>query len=172
MTQASPTPDTEPAKPCADPKASEFDFWLGEWTAEWGEDGRGTNVVTKALGGCVVLENFTDLDLDPRSLVGMSVSTYVARESCWKQTWVDNQGSYLDFKGGMTDEGMVLSRQRNTRERRSTSGWSGTTSRRIPLNGIGTDPMMGVRPGRRSGTSTTTGREAAGGEGSAPHARD
>lgn len=111
MTQASPTPDTEPAKPCADPKASEFDFWLGEWTAEWGGDGHGTNIVTKALGGCVVLENFTDLDLEPRSLVGMSVSTYVARESCWKQTWVDNQGSYLDFKGGMTDEGMVLSRQ-------------------------------------------------------------
>jgi hypothetical protein len=97
-------------EPCADPKAAEFDFWIGEWAATWGEDGRGTNVVSKVLGGCVVLENFTDLDPDAESLVGMSVSTYVAGESCWKQTWVDNQGSYLDFRGGRTDEGMVLGR--------------------------------------------------------------
>ncbi len=100
--------DAERIKPCTDPKASEFDFWLGEWTAEWGEDGHGTNVITKALGGCVVLENFTDLDAGRQPLVGMSVSTYVPRESCWKQTWVDNQGGYLDFKGGMTDDGMIL----------------------------------------------------------------
>lgn len=110
MTEASTTPNAESVKPCSDPKASEFDFWLGEWTAEWGEDGHGTNVVTKALGGCVVLENFTDLDPGPQSLVGMSVSTYVARESCWKQTWVDNQGGYLDFSGGFRRGVMDLRR--------------------------------------------------------------
>ena len=102
---------TDRIVPCSDPQASEFDFWIGEWSAEWGDGGKGTNVISKTLGGCVVLENFTDLDSEPGSLVGMSVSTYVAGESCWKQTWVDNQGSYLDFKGGKTERGMVLSRE-------------------------------------------------------------
>jgi hypothetical protein len=103
--------ETRPAAPCSDPKASEFDFWLGEWSAEWGEGGHGTNMITKTMGGCVILENFTDLDPGPDALLGMSVSIYVAKESCWKQTWVDNQGGYLDFKGGMTDGQMVLSRE-------------------------------------------------------------
>jgi hypothetical protein len=111
MTDAKAAPEGDRPEPCSDPKSAEFDFWLGEWAAEWGDDGRGTNVVTKVLDGCVILENFTDLDPGPRALVGMSVSTYVAQEACWKQTWVDNQGGYLDFKGGLTDVGMVLRRE-------------------------------------------------------------
>jgi hypothetical protein len=101
----------EAPSPCTDPKASEFDFWVGTWNAQWGDQGRGTNVITKALGGCVILENFRDQDPGPESLAGMSVSTYVPAESCWKQTWVDNQGGYLDFKGGLTDGRMILARQ-------------------------------------------------------------
>jgi hypothetical protein len=111
MSEAQNAEQSEKKAPCSDAKASEFDFWLGDWDAEWGEDGHGTNVITKTLGGCVILENFTDLAPGKGALVGMSVSTYVARESCWKQTWVDNQGSYLDFKGGMADGKMVLSRE-------------------------------------------------------------
>jgi hypothetical protein len=99
------------AAPCTDPRASEFDFWLGEWAADWGEQGRGANHVTKGLGGCVILENFRDLDPGPEALVGMSVSTFVARENRWRQTWVDNQGAYLDFMGGMAGGRMALARQ-------------------------------------------------------------
>lgn len=96
-------------RPCSYPEADQFDFWLGTWEAFWGEDGRAKNVIGKILDGCVVEEHFEDEG--PDGLVGMSLSTYVPREGCWKQTWVDNQGSYLDFKGGFETDRMILSRQ-------------------------------------------------------------
>ena len=34
-----------------------------------------------------------------------------AKDACWKQTWVDDNGSYLDFRGGFDGEAMALSRQ-------------------------------------------------------------
>jgi hypothetical protein len=40
----------------------------------------------------------------------MSVSVYDERQACWRQTWVDNQGGYLDFSGGKQGERMILSR--------------------------------------------------------------
>jgi hypothetical protein len=99
----------EPAEPCSQPAASEFDFWLGEWDLQWGEDGRGKNFVTRALDGCVVVENF---DGTPAiRLRGMSVSVYDAQHERWRQTWVDNQGGYLDFEGGIDGGRMVLARR-------------------------------------------------------------
>jgi len=41
----------------------------------------------------------------------MSVSTLNARTGKWQQTWVDNQGSYLDFIGEFKDSRMVLQRR-------------------------------------------------------------
>ena len=32
------------------------------------------------------------------ALIGMSHSVHVPCESMWKQTWVDNDGRYLDFE--------------------------------------------------------------------------
>ena len=43
-------------------------------------------------------------------MIGRSVSVLVPRENLWKQTWVDNQGGYLDFTGGLVEERMILSR--------------------------------------------------------------
>lgn len=100
---------TPPAKPCSHPNANQFDFWLGTWEAVWEDGGHGSNFVTKILGGCVIQEQFTDDG--PDGLVGVSHSTYVPQEGCWKQTWVDNQGSYLDFKGGFEVDRMILTRQ-------------------------------------------------------------
>lgn len=94
--------------PCTAPEAAQFDFWLGEWELEWGEEGRGTNVITKALDNCVILERFDGTPSIP--LRGMSVSVYDARLGQWRQTWVDNQGGYLDFDGEFVESKMVLSR--------------------------------------------------------------
>lgn len=41
----------------------------------------------------------------------MSHSVYISGERKWKQTWVDNQRSYLDFTGTFADGKMTLSRQ-------------------------------------------------------------
>jgi hypothetical protein len=57
-----------------------------------------------------VLEEFDGADGTP--LRGMSVSAWDPDAGCWRQTWVDNQGSYLDFVGGWEDAArrMVLAR--------------------------------------------------------------
>src|SRR5512132_151209 len=83
--------------PCSQPEFKQMDFWVGEWSAVWpaqqGQpEGRGTNVIRKILGECVIEENFSGAGLD-----GKSVSTFSARSGRWQQTWVDNSGSYLDF---------------------------------------------------------------------------
>ncbi len=40
------------------PEARQFDFWLGEWDAEWSNGQHGTNVITTVLDQRVILENF------------------------------------------------------------------------------------------------------------------
>lgn len=93
---------------CNTPEANQFDFWIGEWNLEWDEENRGSNVIEKTLDGCVITENF---DGTPSiDLRGKSVSMFNQRTGKWHQTWVDNQGSYLDFTGEFQDGKMVLQR--------------------------------------------------------------
>ena len=99
--------------PCADASHHEFDFWLGQWKAAWpagqgSPAGTGTNHITSAFDGCVVQEQFNGAPGMP--LRGGSYSVYVPQAKAWKQTWVDNQGGYLDFSGGMESGSMILSR--------------------------------------------------------------
>jgi hypothetical protein len=87
---------------------SQFDFWLGSWRATF-EGGSATNTVTKEYGGKVVVERFSQPKPEP--FTGLSVSVYDPREGCWKQTWVDDAGAYLDFRGGFADGAMALTRR-------------------------------------------------------------
>ena len=90
--------------------AADFDFWIGSWELSWPKDSKGYNLVTKILDDKVVLESFDGRPATP--LVGRSLSVYDAKADVWRQTWVDNQGGYLDFEGGMQPDGrMVLSRE-------------------------------------------------------------
>lgn len=82
-----------------------FDFWLGEWDCTWGEDGKATNHVVRIMDGKVIQENFSAPDLQ-----GMSVSVYDPERRLWCQTWVDNNGSYLDFTGNFESGKMILVR--------------------------------------------------------------
>jgi hypothetical protein len=96
-------------KPCTHPDAQQFDFWLGEWEAVWADTAKGTNTITKVLGGCVIYEQFNGAPSSP--LIGRSYSVYLPKTDEWKQTWVDNQGSYLDFTGKWYKDKMILSRK-------------------------------------------------------------
>jgi len=92
--------------PCAGPEWKQLDFWVGEWNASWPASpgtpaGAATNRIEKILDGCVVSENFADGS--PGGLVGRSYSTYNPRRKKWQQTWVDNQASYLDFVGDLSN---------------------------------------------------------------------
>ena len=105
---------TAPHNPCTASQQKQFDFWVGEWDLTWpgeksGETGHGTNSIKRILDGCVVQENFSGAD--SMHLRGTSVSTFDARSLHWKQTWVDNEGSYLDFAGDFNNGQMILQRE-------------------------------------------------------------
>src|SRR5437868_5595914 len=105
-------PAQQPPKPCSRPEQKQFDFWVGEWKLTWpgekGEPQHGTNSIRRVLDGCVVEENFSGGTAMP--LRGRSVSTFDARAGKWKQTWVDNEGGYLDFVGEFKNGMMILGR--------------------------------------------------------------
>ena len=100
--------------PCATPEQKQFDFWVGEWELTWpgqkaGELGHGTNTIKRILDGCVVQESFSGQDA--MHLRGTSVSIFDVSAGKWKQTWVDNEGGYLDFVGEFKDEQLILERE-------------------------------------------------------------
>lgn len=103
-----------PTNSCSAPQQKQFDFWVGEWDLTWpgqnaAETGHGTNSVKRILDGCVVQENFSGADA--MHLRGTSVSAFDTKAGKWKQTWVDNEGGYLDFVGEFKDSQMILQRE-------------------------------------------------------------
>lgn len=84
---------------------NQFDFWLGEWNVAWSEDGKGTNRIERILDGKIIQENFSAPDFQ-----GISVSSYDPERSLWCQTWVDSNGTYLDFTGTFANGKMILTR--------------------------------------------------------------
>src|SRR5206468_3084627 len=93
-------------------RVNDFDFWVGTWTGTWESDdgpGTATNTISKEYGGHVVVERFTT---NPSAdFNGLSVTVFDERDGCWKQTWVDDSGAYLDFRGGRIGDDVVLTRQ-------------------------------------------------------------
>jgi hypothetical protein len=101
-----------PSAGCDGPESHQLDFWLGEWQLSYVEDGKPAtshNRITRILDGCVVLEEFEGPP--GTALVGRSLSTFDRVTRRWKQTWVDNTGTYLDFTGGLQDGRMVFARE-------------------------------------------------------------
>ncbi len=109
-TPATPSASAASAPPaqqygCDSEMSKQFDFWLGNWSYS-GPNGSGVNRITKILDGCVILETF-----EGAPLKGRSFSTFDRATQKWKQTWVDNTASYLDFTGGFADGRMTFVRE-------------------------------------------------------------
>jgi hypothetical protein len=110
----------EPAaiKPaCASPEHRQFDFWIGDWdvairarksptSEEWGE-AKGRQHIEAILGGCTISENFT-ADGPKEPWAGKSYSVWQPQLGKWRQTWVDDGGSFLAFTGGLEAGVMTL----------------------------------------------------------------
>jgi len=102
-------------KPCSSGDYRLLDFWVGDWSLRWPDSpggtpaGTGTNKIVRTLDNCVIQELF-EAD-KPIGLHGMSLSTYDKQSGKWKQTWVDNTGSYLDFVGDVHDDGAIFMRE-------------------------------------------------------------
>lgn len=91
---------------------SAFDFWVGEWKAEWlGADSNivvGSNVITKIAGDGVIHENFADTTT---GFFGTSISVYGTADSTWKQVWMDNAGAYIELEGIIEDDRRIFQTQ-------------------------------------------------------------
>jgi hypothetical protein len=98
----------------ADGDSTSFDFWVGEWNLTWkGSDSTtltGENSVSKILAGKVIQEQFQGLGGPNNGLRGTSVSVFNKTDKKWHQTWVDNQGAYLEFIGGISGDKRIFSR--------------------------------------------------------------
>ncbi len=122
-----PTPAPSPARTspaCASAEHHQLDFWIGDWdvtiharqtptSTTWGT-ARGHQQVTSILGGCAIAENFTALG-PKQPWAGKSFSSWQAPLGKWRQTWVDDSGSYLAFTGGLEDGVMTLYGEPRTR---------------------------------------------------------
>ena len=103
---------------CNCSECNQFNFWIGSWEAVWqdssGNKYTGSNTIHKILDDCVIAENF---DGNPgMNFTGKSFSVYNKHKKIWEQTWVDSQGSYMLFTGGMNDNKMILSREVETKK--------------------------------------------------------
>jgi hypothetical protein len=86
-----------------------LDFWLGDWTVSW-PDGVGRNRIRRILGGPVIEEVFESTSTEGETLLGRSLSVRDNADGVWRQTWVDNTGSYLDFVGVDVDGRIAFQR--------------------------------------------------------------
>ena len=95
--------------------ANDLDFWLGAWDLRWQDtdstQATGTNQITRELDGKVICENFLAQSGQTAGFAGRSWSVFDQRAQTWKQTWVDSQGSYLDFTGGREGDTFVFRRR-------------------------------------------------------------
>jgi hypothetical protein len=94
------------AYPCENDLAFRaFDFWVGDWEVR-GPAGTlaGTNTVERAQRGCVLIENWTSVS----GGTGMSVNYFDHAAGEWVQIWNAEGGSQIHIRGGMTDQGMLL----------------------------------------------------------------
>ncbi len=102
-----PAQPQKPTRPCDMPEGAQFDFWVGDWELSWkdpkGNTQTGSNKIVKVLSDCIVQENFKGPGLD-----GRSWSVYDPKTKKWRQTWVDSNGSYLEFTGAYADGKMEL----------------------------------------------------------------
>ncbi|MEN8145329.1 MAG: hypothetical protein ABFS14_10305 [Gemmatimonadota bacterium] len=95
-----------PGQQCVDnPKYSEFDFWVGDWTVTNAQGNTaGTNKIEKIEKGCLLLESWTSA----RGGTGTSINYWDPVAENWTQVWVSAGSTIIRLQGGLKDSAMVL----------------------------------------------------------------
>ena len=116
----------------------------------WGDDGKATNHITALWDGKVI--RAAD---EVNGFYGRSLSAYHAQRGVWQQTWVDSNGTYLDFIGRFHDDKMELrmETERDGKPLILRMVWRDISPMRS--NGIGSAPTTAAQHGRPNGKSTT-----------------
>lgn len=82
----------------------QFDFWLGDWEVRIADGRRaGSNTVTSVNGGCLLKEEWTNM----QGSTGSSLNYYNSLSDKWTQNWVDAQ-TIINLSGGLENSSMVL----------------------------------------------------------------
>ena len=90
---------------CRAPQYRQFDFWLGNWEVSAGGPSLSASFITRAVGGCAVLEDWHGAG----GSRGRSLNAYDASDHQWHQHWVENSGFYpLRLDGGFRNGAMVM----------------------------------------------------------------
>jgi len=95
-----------PSYPCEeDERFSAFDFWVGEWDVHDASGTyQGSNTISREQRGCVLVENWTGAG----GSTGTSINYLDTKSDEWVQFWIAAGGYHIDIRGGMTDDGMLL----------------------------------------------------------------
>jgi tetratricopeptide (TPR) repeat protein len=89
--------------PCdSDEKHHAFDFWIGEWDVSQSGQAAGTNNIQSILGHCVIFEQWEGLS----GTLGKSFNYYDPGYDHWRQIWVSDSGTVIEFTGQARDGGI------------------------------------------------------------------
>lgn len=89
------------ARSCAsEPAFALLDFWLGHWDVFIEGQQVGENRIEKILGGCAVIEDWTDA----RGRRGHSLFYFQPATRTWKQVWVTDQAL---GRGGLKEKELI-----------------------------------------------------------------
>jgi hypothetical protein len=100
---AGPAPAGDPG--CSDPRAHDFDFWIGDWeVVNANGTVAGRNRIAPLLDGCVLQETWAGVS----GSAGTSLNFYDTGRRQWRQFWVWREGTTLELAGGLVDGAMVM----------------------------------------------------------------
>jgi len=89
--------------PCAvDERHKAFDFWIGEWTVSMNGQFAGTSSVQPILGHCTIFEQWESA----AGTFGKSFNYYDPGHDHWRQIWIGDSGSFIEFTGEARDGGI------------------------------------------------------------------
>ncbi len=91
--------------PCAaDERHHAFDFWVGEWVVKQNGNVAGTSSVQPILGHCTVFEQWESANGN----FGKSFNYYDPGHDHWRQIWIGDSGSFIEFTGVARDGGIFF----------------------------------------------------------------
>ena len=79
-----------------------FDFWIGEWDVSSGGQQAGTNNIQPILGHCVIFEQWESAS----GGLGKSFNYYDPGYDHWRQIWISDSGTVIEFTGEARDGGI------------------------------------------------------------------
>jgi hypothetical protein len=94
--------------PCTgDERHRGFDFWIGEWTVTQNGQFAGTSSVQPILGHCTIFEQWESV----AGTFGKSFNYYDPGHDHWRQIWIGDSGSFIEFTGEARDGGIFYTAQ-------------------------------------------------------------